>query len=832
MNFSEAKARHAELVEQIRRHDHAYYVLAKPTVSDFEYDQCFRQLQEVERLHPELVSAESPTQRVGGAPSEGFARVTHLQPMLSLEKIDAAEQPDEKAEPDWFRRSCAQDENTLNKLLEFDATMRRQLGRDEVEYLMEPKVDGVSISVHYRDGKLVLGATRGDGVQGDDITANLRTVRAIPLELGINNPPRLLEVRGEAYIAIKDFAELNRRLLAEGLKSFPNARNATAGTLKQLDPKLVANRPISAVFYAAGACDGISFPTHAEMLEAFARFGLPIQKHWWLCKDIHEAIKRYREEVVCYYDERHDLRNRVSYDIDGIVLKLNHTADWARIPSKTRAPGYAIVHKPIPWITPAETVLKSITVQVGRTGVLTPVAELEPIFVQGSTVSRATLHNEEEILRRDIRVGDTVVIRKAGMVIPEVVEVVKSKRVHQSPVFDLFHQVAGKCPACGAGIRRDPRYKVFAKCANGSCNFQSDDIGLIGSPCPKCSERIERRAKYPDWLCENIANCPAQGARRVEYFANRKALDIESLGGIVAEKLVERGLVKEPLDLFDLPETKLATLNLGSDDEPRVFGAKNAAKVKEALERSRSLPLHRWLLALAIPEIGEQTAYELAGFFPDFTTLMESSLLRDAAELGAARQEFDNNRTEKDDKLISPTEKQARRQRQAKAKEIANPIGQRLIDARFAEPSEKPWQAKTLIGPSAAKAIVDWAASEYGRKCLRRMQELGIRPRGKCDGEPGQSTAPIRPLTGKIFVLTGTLGTLSRSDAGNLIRQAGGNVTGTVSKNTDFVVAGESAGSKLDRARELDVTVLNEDQFRIMLGIQKSASPGGQQDLL
>ncbi len=829
MNFSEAKARHAELVEQIRRHDHAYYVLAKPTVSDFEYDQLLRQLQELERHHPELVTAESPTQRVGGAPSEGFARITHLQPMLSLEKIDAAEQPDEKAEPDWFRRSCAQDENTLNKLLEFDASMRRQLGRDDVEYLMEPKVDGVSISVHYRDGKLVLGATRGDGVQGDDITANLRTIRAIPLELDVKNPPRLLEVRGEAYIATEDFAALNRKLVADGLKSFPNARNATAGTLKQLDPKLVASRPISAVFYAVGACDGISFPTHAEMLEAFARFGLPTQKHWWLCKDIHEAIKRYREEVVCNYDERHDLRSRVNYDIDGIVLKLNHTADWARIPSKTRAPGYAIVHKPIPWITPAETVLKSITVQVGRTGVLTPVAELEPIFVQGSTVSRATLHNEDEIRRKDIRIGDTVVIRKAGMVIPEVVEVVKSKRPSHTCEFSLYAHINGKCPACGGPIAKEKLR-----------NRTAGDVSIDGKHEEQAGGKVDDldtlagagTADEVAWRCQNIAGCPAQITRRVEYFANRKALDIESLGGIVAEKLVERGLIKEPLDLFDLPETKLATLNLGSDDEPRVFGAKNAAKVKEALERARSLPLHRWLLALAIPEIGEQTAYELAGFFPDFTTLMESSLLRDAAELGTARQEFDNNRIEKDDKLISPTEKQSRRQRQAKAKEIANPIGQRLIQAGFAEACEKPWQAKTLIGPSAASAIVDWAASDYGRKCLRRMQELGIRPRGKTDGGTAQPAAPSRPLAGKTFVLTGTLSTLSRSDAGNLIRQAGGNVTGSVSKNTDFVVAGESAGSKLDKARELGVTVLSEDQFRILLGIQASAVPGGQQVLL
>ena len=818
MTLSDAQARHAELSEQIRRHDHAYYVLAKPTVSDFEYDQLYRQLQELERSHPELVSSESPTQRVAGAPSDGFSRVKHLQPMLSLEKIDAAESPDARTEPDWFRRSCAQDENTLAKLLEFDANMRRQLGRNTVDYLMEPKVDGVSISVHYRDGKLALGATRGDGVQGDDITANLRTIRAIPLELATKHPPRLLEVRGEAYIATKDFEQLNEKLARDGQKPFPNARNATAGTLKQLDPKLVASRPLSAVFYAAGACDGISFRTHAEMLETFAQLGLPVQAHWWLCKDIHEVLQKYRDEVVCRYQERNDLRTRVRYDIDGIVLKLNQTADWARIPSKTRAPGYAIVHKPIPWITPAETLLKSITVQVGRTGVLTPVAELEPIFVQGSTVSRATLHNEEEILRKDIRVGDTVVIRKAGMVIPEVVEVVKSRRIHRLPVFDLFRHVAGKCPACGAEIRRDPRYKVFARCPNESCKHQSDDLGLIGSPCPKCSEPMERGANFPDWLCENIANCPAQGARRVEYFSNRKALDIESLGGIVAEKLIERGVIKEPLDLFDLSETQLAALNLGSDEEPRVFGPKNAAKVKEALERARALPMHRWLLALAIPEIGEQTAYELAGFFPDLPTLMHSSLLHDTAELGRARQEFDSHKIGLHEKDIAPAEKQARRQRQAQAKITGNPLGSRLLAAGFAQPGAEPWQAKTLIGPVAARAIVNWAASDYGRRCLRRMDDLGIRPLGKTAESPDPHSAPTQPLSGKTFVLTGTLPSLSRTDAQSLIRQAGGNVTGSVSKNTDFVLAGADAGSKLDKARALGIPVIDEAEFLRLCG--------------
>ncbi len=534
MTLAAATRRHAELAEQIRAHDHAYYVLAQPKISDREYDRLYNELLDLEKQFPELVTPESPSQRVGGAPTEGFARVKHVQPMLSLEKVEGADHPTKDEEPNRDKRNQLQDENTLAQLRAFDTTIRKHLKRDRVEYVMEPKVDGVSISVHYRHGKLALGVTRGDGQNGDDITANLRTVRAIPLELNMQNPPALLEVRGEAYMAMKDFEALNSKLQAAGKKPFPNARNATAGALKQLDPRLVAKRPISAVFYAVGACEGIEFETHAEMLKKLAQFGLPTQRRWWLCKNIDEVLERYRDEVVCHYDDARDLRCQLPYEIDGIVLKVNRIADWETIPAKTRAPGYAIVHKPIPWITPAETLLKAITVQVGRTGVLTPVAELEPVFVQGSTISRATLHNEDEIRRKDIRIGDTVVIRKAGMVIPEVFEVVNTKRPPGAKEFDLFKHVGGKCPACGGPIAKE-------KVSGGA------------------TEEVA-------WRCQNVAGCPAQKIRRIEYFAQRKALDIESLGGIVAEKLVERGLAQEPLDLFDLTKEQLGKLNLGTDD--------------------------------------------------------------------------------------------------------------------------------------------------------------------------------------------------------------------------------------------------------------------------
>jgi DNA ligase (NAD+) len=621
-----------------------------------------------------------------------------------------------------------------------------------------------------------LGVTRGDGQEGDDITANLRTIRSIPLELEMKNPPALLEVRGEAYIAIKDFDELNARMQAAGEKPFPNARNAAAGTLKQLDPRLVAQRPISAVFYAVGACDGIEFETHAQMLEALAKVGLPTQRRWWLCRDIDDVLKRYREEVVCHYDEARDLRRKLPYEIDGIVLKVNRIADWARIPAKTRAPGYAIVHKPIPWITPAETVLRDITVQVGRTGVLTPVAELEPVFVQGSTISRATLHNEDEIRRKDIRIGDTVVIRKAGMVIPEVVEVVKTRRPRHAKEFDFVAHIGGKCPACGGPIARE-------KISGGA-------------------------AEEVAWRCQNVAGCPAQKTRRVEYFAQRKALDIESLGGIVAEKLVERGLVDEPLDLFDLTREQLAKLNLGTDEEPRVFGEKNAAKVIEALERAKTAPLHRWIHALAIPEVGEQTAWQLAQVHPSLDAVASSQILRDICDLG--EKEAERAAISPKSRKNPPRTEEEKAHRLQRHAELGDEV--EAIERRLAGTGAKASLAE--VGPVAARSVLDFFASPGGRKVLRRLHELGIRPAGEVAARPASATGS---LAGKTFVLTGTLPTLTRDEASRLIREAGGNVSGSVSKNTDYVLAGEEAGSKLEKAQKLGVKVIDEAAFRELL---------------
>lgn len=793
MTLKDAQARHARLTDEIRRHDHAYYVLGQPELTDYEYDRLYQELLDLEKQFPPLLTAESPSQRVGGTPAEGFTRVQHLQPMLSLEKIEAADHPTKDEEPDRDRRNRLQDENTLPALQAFDATIRKQLGCERVEYMMEPKVDGVSISVHYRNGKLALGVTRGDGLYGDDITANLRTVRAIPLELNLKHPPELLEVRGEAYMANTDFDALNTKLAAAGEKSLPNARNATAGTLKQLDPRVVAQRPVNAVFYAVGKCEGIEFESHAEMLKALAGFGLPTQKKWWLCADIAEVLRVYRREIVADYDEARDLRRQLPYEIDGIVLKVNRYRDCARIPSKTRAPGYAIVHKPIPWITPAETILRAITVQVGRTGVLTPVAELEPVFVQGSTISRATLHNEDEIRRKDIRIGDTVVIRKAGMVIPEVLEVLKSRRPTGAKEFDLYQFVGGKCPACGGPIAKD-------KIKTGRAELP------LGQDA---QQRVPTEDEEVAWRCQNVAGCPAQLMRRVEYFAQRKALDIESLGGIVAEKLVERGLVKDPLDLFDLKLEQLGKLNLGPDDEPRVFGEKNATKILEALQRAKTAPLHRWIQALAIADVGEATAKQLAATHDSLEALADSAILRDIRDLGTKETErAEISPRSRKNPPRNEVEKAAREHRDAALKlEIAT-MGTRLeangLKAKLRE-----------VGPVAAASVLDYFASKPGKKVLSRIRELEIKPEN--DSVRAGFAPTASALAGKTVVLTGALPTLTREEATAMIETVGGKVSGSVSKKTDFVLAGEEAGSKLTKAQELGVKVITEEEFKALL---------------
>lgn len=790
MTFEQARERHERLAQEIRRHDHLYYVAARPEISDAGYDALYREVQDLETLFPALASADSPTQRVGGAPSEGFVRVQHAVPMLSLEKIPASDHPSRDEEPDPTRRQRLQDQRTVMQLRAFDAGLRSLLGRERLRYVMEPKVDGVSISVRYRRGVLELGATRGDGRLGDDITANLRTVRSIPLRLEAADVPELLEVRGEAYMTRLDFESTNDALRAAGEAPLPNARNATAGTLKLLDPRIVAGRPIRAVFYGIGSVEGLPFPTHGDLLARFRAWGLPVQPETWFCDGIEAVLETYAREVVSEYDELRDLRSRLPYEIDGVVIRLDDLTEAAKVPSKRRAPGHAIVHKPVPWITPAETVLRGITVQVGRTGVLTPVAELEPVVVQGSTVARATLHNQDEVRRKDIRVGDTVIVRKAGMVIPEVVEVVRDRRPPGAVPFDLVAAVGGRCPACGGAI-------VQESVAGGG--------GIEVA-----------------WRCPNVAGCPAQRTRRVEYFAHRKALDVEALGGIVAERLVESGWVKDPLDLFELPEARLAELNLGTPAEPRVFGAKNAAKVREALARAGSLPLHRWIHALGIPDIGEQTAYDLAGWCDTLEELAHSPLMRDAARLGELRDRIrDLSPNAGANRDLPEAAREALRGSWEEAREEAGRLGERLLEAGFARPAaggsgSSGREVVLAIGPVAAARVVAYFDSPVGRELLARLARLGITPRSD-HRAPRPGEGATSRVAGKTFVLTGTLGGMDRNEASRRIREAGGHVTGSVSRKTDYLVAGEEAGSKLDKARELGIPILDEAGLLEML---------------
>ncbi len=771
-----------ELRSELQRHDYLYYVLAEPEISDFDYDILYSELKALEEKYPEFITPDSPTRRVGGEPEKEFKNVRHTIPMMSLEKTD-----------------------TLDGLKKFDADVHKELPGEKIEYVLEPKIDGVSISVRYERGLLTLGATRGNGTVGDDITANVKTIRSIPMRLKTDNPPELLEVRGEVYISIKDFEDFNRKQQEAGEKTFPNARNTAAGALKQLDPRTTASRPLSVVFYAVGECNGIEFQSHGEALKSLQKFGLPIPRYWWVCESMDELLRRYEQDIVCLiergtpptvpdkFDEEHDLRTKVPFELDGIVVKLNRLEQWKKIKPKTKTPGYAIVYKPEHWIKPAETKLLSITVQVGRTGVLTPVAELEPVFVQGSTISRATLHNAEEIERKDIRIGDTVIIRKAGMVIPEVVSVVKEKREARSKKFNFEEYLDGVCPECGSPI-------VKQKISDGT---------------------VEEVA----WRCENVAGCPAQRVRRLEFFAQKSALDIEGMGGVVAEKLVERGLVKEPLDLFDLTLEQLATLNLGTEDSPRIFGEKNATRVIEGIKRARTLPLARWLFALGIPGIGEKSAYELSQIHSGFNDLCSSSRVDDLLRIRELAEESKlvNPDSSENRKLSEQSIKQLDRKHEAMNKEIEQ-LHKRLtadgvqvsLKVKEKKKSKHPplIEVTSKYAPEVLKSLKEYFSSKTGKAVLSRLKQLSIDPEGGGGTEvKGQSL----PFAGKTFVLTGTLSSMKRDEATELIRARGGDVGSSVSKNTDYVVAGEEAGSKLEKAQALGITILSEHEFLHML---------------
>ncbi len=716
MDLTKAKEKIERLREEIRNHDRLYYDEAAPVISDRDYDRIYKELVDLEAQFPGLVTSDSPTQRVSGKPLEAFAQVQHVVPMLSLDNTYS-----EKEVGNFYKR------------------IGRLLPDEKIPVVIEPKVDGVAVSLMYEKGRLKYAATRGDGVIGDDITQNIKTIRSVPQRL-CGDAPDVFEVRGEAYLDKAGFEKLNRERKASGFPVFANPRNAAAGSLKHLDPKTVAKRPLGIVFYGTGAVEGFDVDLHSSVFRLFKKFGLPSHEEWWLADSIDDILRAIRS-----LDEiRHDF----PYETDGAVIKVDALVQRERLGFTAKSPRWAIAYKYA--AERVETRLNDIIIQVGRSGILTPVAALEPVFVSGSTVARATLHNEDEIKRKDIRIGDTVVVEKAGEVIPAVVEVVKSKRPCDTKPFNFSKYIHGKCPVCGSPIQRDPEFVA--------------------------------------WRCENL-HCPAQTTRRVEFFAARGALDVESIGGIVADKLVERGLVREPLDLFQVKLEQFAKLNLGTEEAPRIFGEKNATKAIKAIERARTLPLSRWLYALAIPDVGKTTATQLGRFHKSIEDVAESPLLRDVLAYRAK-----DTKVEKDE------------------------IARRLIETGFAKHS-KSKAAKgrlivTEIGPVVAKSVLDFFASFEGKKILRRIKALGIAPKNEI---VSSKKVTELPLAGKTLVLTGTLPSMTREEATEKIEARGGRVTGSVSKKTDYVLAGVEPGSKFDKAKELGVEVIDEVEFRKIL---------------
>ncbi|MFC5301221.1 NAD-dependent DNA ligase LigA [Azospira restricta] len=672
-------ARAAELRAELEKLDYHYYVLDAPLVPDAEYDRLFRELQALEAAHPELLTPDSPTQRVGGQPLAAFAPVRHAVPMLSI-----------RTETD----------TEASGAFAFDTRVRNQLKLAEsdppVEYAAELKFDGLAISLRYEAGVLVQAATRGDGETGEDVTANVRTVGQVPLRLfgAASALPPVLEVRGEIYIRRADFERFNERAAAAGEKTLVNPRNSAAGSIRQLDPKVAAGRPLSFFAYGLGEVRGWRLPeTHAAVLDALAAFGLPV------CAE--RAVLAGPQALADFHAAVAARRRQLPFDIDGVVYKVNSLALQERLGFVTREPRWAVAHK-----YPAEealTTLLDIEVQVGRTGAITPVARLAPVFVGGVTVTNATLHNQDEIDRKDVRIGDMVIVRRAGDVIPEVVGPVLDRRSGEPPRFDLLARFP-TCPVCGSHVVRGEDEAV-ARCSGGLF-------------------------------------CPAQRKQALLHFASRRAMDIEGLGDKLVDQLVDAHLVRTPADLYKLGFTALAELER--------MGDKSAQNLLEAVERSRRTTLARFVYALGIRNVGEATAKDLARHFGSLDRLL-------AADEAALTQVPD-------------------------------------------------------VGPTVARCIVDFFAEAHNRQVIDELRAAGVSWE---EGEPQATVAGA--LAGKIFVLTGTLPTLAREEAKALIEAEGGKVSGSVSKKTDYIVAGAEAGSKLEKAQALGVPVLDEAQLREML---------------
>ena len=659
--LEKARQEIAALSEQLRYHDYRYYVLDSPEIADAEYDQLMGRLRELEAAYPELVQPSSPTQRVSGRPLAGFGQVEHRIPLLSLDNA-----------------------TTQEELWDFDGRIQRWL-QGPVIYVVEPKIDGLAISLTYEDGVFVRGATRGDGERGEDITQNLRTINSIPLRLRGEDLPPIMEVRGEAYMDRRAFDDLNRRRGEMGETLFANPRNAAAGSLRQLDPSVTASRRLNVFMYAIGYYEGIELTTHWQVLEYLREVGFRVNPLIERCSDV-EAVWKYCERIESQRDE-------LVYDIDGVVVKVDNLAAQAALGATGRSPRWAIAFK-----YPAEeatTIVEDIIVQVGRTGALTPLALLTPVEVAGSTVSRATLHNADILRAKDVRIGDTVIIRKAGDVIPEIVMPVESKRTGEERVFTM----PSHCPVCNAEVQRLP------------------------------GEAVTR--------CIGTA-CPAQLVESLVHFAARGAMDIEGLGPALVSQLVEAGLVKDPADLYYLDSSTLRTL-------PRM-GEKSVDNLLRAIEASKSRPLARVIYALGIRLVGEAASRELAMHFQTMEHMM-----------AASREEL---------------------------------------------------QKVDLVGDKIAESVIAFMAEPQNRGVIERLAKSGVNMSEAT--EEVYSTEAPSPLAGKTVVLTGSLRRYTRQEAAELIRAFGGKVTSSVSRNTDYVVAGQDPGSKYTRAQELGVKILSE----------------------
>jgi DNA ligase (NAD+) len=670
-SIEQAQERIEQLREEIRHHDYLYYNLDTPNITDSEYDGLFRELQALETEYPELINSESPTQRVGGTPLKTFSSITHRMPMLSLNNaFDTSE------------------------VAAFDRRVREGLGKlaqQAIEYAVEPKFDGLAITLTYENGLLVQGATRGDGYTGEDVTNNLRTIRAIPIRLASGKAPKLLEVRGEVFMLKRDFERLNRDQEARGDKLFANPRNAAAGSLRQLDASITAKRPLSFFAYGMGAAEGIpataTQTTHSAAMDYLASLQLPV------CKQ--RGCVQGLEGLLDYYRAIGEKRQALPFDIDGVVYKVNALSQQAELGFVSRAPRWAIAHK-FP-AQEAQTVIENIEVQVGRTGAITPVARLKPVFVGGATVTNATLHNQDEISRKDIRIGDTVDVRRAGDVIPEVVRMLPELRPSASTPYHLLDAIGHKCPVCG-----------------------SHAIRLEDEAVVRCSGGLF---------------CPAQRKQAILHFASRKAMDIEGLGEKLVDQLVDGALVHTLADIYRLELATLAGLERMAE--------KSARNIIDALDHSKQTTLARFIYALGIRNVGEATAKDLARYFGNIQSVMD-------ADIESLQQVPD-------------------------------------------------------VGPIVAQSIYEFFGEAHNREIIAELMQSGVHWE-----EGAGKNLSTGKLLGKTFVLTGTLPSLSREQAKEMIEQAGGKVSGSVSKKTDYVIAGAEAGSKLDKAQELGVAILDE----------------------